>query len=300
MKFLTTSLFVIIFIFVPDSAVAVRNYFWLVRIMPDLRTFVQGLVGVSIPEGATNTVAEMHFFRLSANGLTSRRTGTGPDSRIQSGWNINNLMSLNWQELQQGKITSSGKIEVKDGLNSFVLNPDNYFLDLNSYLSRMGALMRRGLFYVFGPSYRFPIPCYIPLSISTGVSADHSDHLLPLDTSAQLIAPMTLVQSTITGMIQRSPLAGSLNAVFSDQVSSEASFNPTVADLLSNFSSEILYSDGNMFFVPSLHSYLLVFPSANSVLSLVPHETFIRLGLIPGADSEDKNHLNPDSWGENK
>ena len=306
MKLLTTLSF-LIFIFVSDSAVAVRNYFWLVRIMPDLRTFVQGLAGVSIPEGATNAVAEMDFFRLSANSLTSR-TGTGPGPRIQSGWNMNNLMALNWQQLRQGKITSSR--EVKGGLNSFVLTPHKYLLDLSNYLSRTASQIRkavdRGAVDVVDPSFRFPIPSHIPLSIKVEDLADHSDHLshseieiLPPDT-IQLLAPMTPVQSPITGIIQCSPLASALNAV-SSTVSSESSFNPTIANLLSIFSDEVLCSDGSMdgimFFVPSLNSYLSVSPSSNSVFSLVPHETFIRLGLIPGADSEDKSHLDPDSWG---
>ena len=297
MKLLTTLSFFVIFIFVPDSAVAVRNYFWLVRMMPDLRTLVQGLVGVSIPEGATNAAAEVDFFRLSANSLTSR-TGTRPAPGIQSGWNIHNLMALKWQKVQQRQITSSGEVE-----DVFILNTHNYLIGLSLFLLSVSPYS----------SFRFPFvlpPVFYNIPLSTGrVSADHSRHLLdsgieilPPDTSTHLIAPMTPVQCSITGVIQSSPLANVLNAVSNDQVSSASSFNPAIANLLATFSSKILYSDGNIFFVPSLHSYLLVSPSTNSVLSLVPHETFIRLDLIPGADSERESHLNPDSWGlgENK
>lgn len=286
-----------------DSALAVNNYFWLVRITPNLRTLVQGLARVSIPEGATNSPAEMHYYPLSSNSLSSQ-TGTGPNPQVQSGWNIGNLMGLNWQALPQRRITSLGETS-DSSYSSSLLSTQNYLPDMINLLFRPSPV--KSFFDVFGSPFGTPIPFFTkPLNTKSltdciGYSLHSGVEILPESTNSQLIAPMTPVQpATIMGQIQGSQLASAINTAVIDQGTGESSFNPLISNLLSALAGEGSYSTNNMFFAPTLNSYLLVSPLTNSVLSLVPHETLIKLGLIPGADSEDSSHINPDTWGEKK
>ena len=278
-----------------------NNYFWLVRIMPNLRTLVQGLARVSLPEGATNVVAEMNYYRLGSNSLPSS-TGTGPNPQIQGGWNINNLMSLNWQALPQRRITSSGEVSENSRFSS-IESVQNYFPDTWNELFRFPTT--RGLFGTSSSYFGLPAPFFhIPLNIKiTATPTGHALHngveIAPQSTNTQLIAPMTPVQSSITGQLHNSQLASLINAASNNQESSESSFNPLITNLLCMLVNESPYSD-NMFFIQSLNSYLLLSPSTNSVLTLVPHETLVRLGLIPDADGETESHRDPDTWGEQK
>lgn len=284
-----------------NSVLAGSNYFWLVRIMPNLRTLVQGLARVSIPEGATNAAAEMNYYRLGSNSLPSS-IGTGPNPQTQVSWNINNLMSLNWQALPQRRITSSGEVSESSTFSS-IESVQNYFPDTWNELFRLSPM--RGLFGTSSSSFGLPIPFFhIPLNVKitaspTGQALHNGVEIAPQGTNTQLIAPMTPVQSSITGQLQNSQLASIINTALSNQESSESSFNPLITNLFSMLANESPYSD-NMFFIQSLNSYLLLSPSTNSVLSLVPHETLVRLGLIPDADAETDSHRDPDTWGEKK
>ena len=305
MQLLTKLILLVIALITSGLVVAGGNYFWLVRIMPDLRTVVQGFARISVPEGATNAAAEMNYFRLDLNSLASS-TGTGPNPQTQSGWNINSLTNLNWQTLPQRRITSSG--EVRDGsycssLESF----QDYMPGLRYYPFKFSPT--RAFFGTSGTAFELPIP-FTPINMKiTAPNIDLLSHseiesgieITPQNMGKQLIEPMTPLQSSITGLIQNSQLASAINTALSGQDLNKSSFNPAISNLLFALSDDNTYSN-NMFYIPSLNSYLTLSPSTstNSALSLVPHETFIRLGLIPGADSQSERHLNPDTWGEKK
>lgn len=292
----------VFFLISPGLVVAGNNYFWLVRIMPNLRTIVQGLARVFAPEGAAIASANMHYYSLNSDSLPSG-TGTGPNPQVQSGWNMNNLMSLNWQALPQRIITPSGE-KGDSSYSSFVKNIQSCLPDL-SQASHIFPPVRVGVGFS-GASLGLPVPFWgLPLNLGmatgqTGSQLDSGIEIIPQGTSSQLIAPMTPVQSAITAQIQGSQLALAINAAVRDQGLSQSSFSPMISGLLASLADEGSYSGNNMFFAPSLNSYFMLSSATNSALSLVPHETLIRLGLIPDADSEDHSHLNPDTWGEKK
>lgn len=294
--------------FVSNTVIASSKYFWLVKLSHDLRTTVHGLARVHIPEGASNVAASMQLYQLDQNSLP-RQPNTGPNPHAQNGWNIGNLIGLNWQNLRQRQLTLYNNKQYNSPYSEFAPGA-------HSRTSNFEHLTPKAFPYAFfcggSGSTLSIVDLGEPFDLSSKLRnikfafanldfvLESGIEIASQAASSQLITSFTNIPPPILNQIQDSPLANALNTALGAQSPETSSYDHAVAELLSSFERPAAAATmhHNIYFSPSLESYLSISPLTNSALSLVPHETLVHLGLIPNTNSEDEAHLNPDHWGE--
>jgi hypothetical protein len=304
-----------------------NNYYWLLKIRPNLRTFISGLGKTPLAEGGLTVKPEMHFYHLNKDYL-EKRISKGPNPQVDNGWNIRKLIDLNWQNLPKTKITT-----LNNQPSYYHSSPDSVtqeqLQDLKecerlisaisptrNIFSRSGCFLNNATDYLNTPwvnlhsaIYHFDLPVKKLIEIKAK-DFPLTDELIP-------IPPFKL-----------SPQKGSLLMSTIDEVllkhqPDDSVFDPNVANLLSalDLDEDILLSaldsdidillsicddeknatqKEHLFFCPALKSYLQFFEKSQSATTLIPHDTMIKLGLIPGASYENETHMNPDNWGYEK
>ncbi|MTI15186.1 hypothetical protein [Sansalvadorimonas verongulae] len=297
MQFLSRLIFFIFLSTIPEIVIASKNdYFWLIRFLPNLSTLVQGLVRTSIPEGAKSATAEMHYYQLTSRSLP--RISKGPKPRLHNTWNIHNLKKVDWQALPQKRVVSSEGHDARSHFVSAQISKDfrhDLHYPLRTLLYKTPLFIPRSTFDF--PSTIFGLPAINRKFLTFPADSDEGIEIIPPGKGSKLIPSLVPVEFSIAGNLSPSQLSRTIETAVIHPGLEESSFDPTVTHLFSELAGEDS-SEDNMFFAPSLNSYLLVSPSRNSALSLTPHETLVNLGLIPDANKADDSHINPDTWGE--
>lgn len=284
-----------------ELALATKNqYFWLIRLAgPAIRASLQGFVRARVPEGATNALPQMQYFPI-VPGRSPAGTASGSGIQVQRGWNINNLATPWSGGTGRWAFTP---FTIGDGEHpSFLLNSQSTVDGLESALlwfSKIAAFFgvdSKGILNSFSiPEKAMWNADYLGLS-GTGFEIPSAD------ASAQLIVSMVPIHTSQTETVPASgtELANALNAAIPSQSKASGqdgdTGNSMMTNLLLTLADQTMPLDSSLYFSPTLGSYFLVSPTLNTVLTLVPHQTILRLGLASGANRMTPYESDPDNW----
>lgn len=280
------------------------SYFWLLKIKPNLRTFVNsfGRVYPDVHSTAkTGSPLTIDLFHLNQKNLATQK-GIGPNPQRDTNWDIKKLESLNWQELPQTRIIAYANRPTSISHKPIEYSPtsqDQLFSQdqlLFEFCNR--NLFNRSPFYLNGPLAYLNIPWN---NIANAARIHNSSaykyiEITPSKDSSPLIDTLKSIPFQEYHQENNSKL---VNAIQKSELIhvSDTSYNPLIFKFLSGINSSNSIKQQNNFYSTKLKSYSSYSDGDGSLVTLVPHETMINLNLIPKADIENDAHINPDNWG---
>lgn len=285
---------------------ATSSYYWLLRIMPNLSTSVLGLARINAHQSTVtgSTASEIYFYYL--NQQVSKYFLLPPQSdSTKINWNINSLMRLNWADQPQRQVVLS------DNFATMPTHVRNYIPLANFLNITPWRLIYHGLCSLLGIT---PSLSTMPLSIQSSITtqctlATNGLQILPPSETSPLFAP--LIQTVFVGrmLFNIEPMADTpLRRALLNNHAHEKSCRDRMLEscesletvsslirvLINEYELQVL--ENEVYMVPSSGSIIMLSPPYDSALALVPHEVMIKKGLIPDANYENKDHINPDRW----
>ncbi|UYM17707.1 hypothetical protein [Endozoicomonas euniceicola] len=286
--------------FFPKNLYASDQYFWLARILPNLRTIATALVRVS-PQHL-QSVASLQARAFYLNGMQTASRSPGSVGRVLG---INDLVRQDWSVLPQQNID----------INSETGRTSSDYFTPQQPVGHFSTSLADSLFSIIGSN--FP---HQPLLFGAGAHSVPFSTLLstrplfdqprvleftPPGTNHPIIVGLQPLTDNSARLRPRSSLAEAIEHALPSRAesSNQAATNNRHA-LLSNLLMQLSTGGtsggtSGLLYFSRPHGAYLHWPNHGQHLSvLVPHDTVIRLGLINGATGDNTKHLEPDHWGE--
>ena len=293
------------------------RFFWGIRYTPDLKMLVHGLARVSLPKEKAGTVAaEMQLFSLGKN------KGPSPTSVVPAtakNWSIRSLMKMDWQKQPQVALqmhsyngsTSDASGSVHSRGRSIISQfdaeeqprvPAEFEVDfrplpLRQHFNATGDWVIPYFFgypgRIRGGFTRYRSPWFK----RGGIEISSLPEIAESPAVKQILQSLNPVERM--NISNDSPLVQAITAVATGETG--AIFQGEIGEFLAHLGGEPSAEPiKNMYFSPEYEMYLKLAASEGGTqgIALVSHEAMVKQGLIPGAESSNPQHMNPEQWGD--
>ena len=280
------------------------KYYWAIRISPNMEFLIQALIRVSQGEGAGNQ-NKVYVYYLQSDSFQFVYSEQyvsfciGGIMRIPR-WRLSPATAEQVADQRRQKQKRFDERTVLD--NHPIIYPIEYCIPQSGLCFSGGAasgLQMLPQSPTEGVNFAGSFDAYVRGESSmVSPSVLLGSGFLPVLSLPQWVGPNGGIQISTEGghLIPESALATALNeAMQGGETANESDIDGSLINLLI-----LLHGLTNdavaLFFNPDLQSYILTSNTTDSALQLIPHEALVRLGLLPGADAENMEHINPDTW----